>query len=451
MGHGRTIAARWRNRLRGLRSAEAGFALIEVLVSAGLVMVIAAAVLGGVDAPSVLSGRNQASSQGVSLAQQDQERMRAMPIADLINHNKTRTVKVDGRDYSVVSKVTWVTDSGSSVSCATSDTTSGDYLKLKSTVTGPGLKKPATIDSLLAPPNGSVATQKGNLAVLMKNHLGLPAEGMTVQISGPQSGTALTDANGCAFFALLTAGQYTVNISKTGWVDKASSSLMVKTSTVSSGGTSLTQETMAPAGALAIAVQTNAYGVVQASAIRKGVTISNGGLLPSGTKVFTAGVGATSVNAASLYPFTDGYSAWSGDCLNSNPVPGAGPYAAIPTAGGAAVPLTVRQPSLNLTLTINNAPPGNVNGRGFLKSASGSTCGYKFTQIPVTSAGRFADPGFPEDTYDLCLQGNVPSFGGNYHVIRTNVAVTNYATGTTLNMEGTTSNPQTGLCPAAYQ
>jgi Tfp pilus assembly protein PilV len=451
MGHGRTNAARWRNRLRGLRSAEAGFALIEVLVSAGLVMVIAAAVLGGVDAPSVLSGRNQASSQGVALAQQDQERMRAMPIADLINHNKTRTVKVDGRDYSVVSKVTWVTDSGSSVSCATSDTTSGDYLKLKSTVTGPGIKKPATIDSLLTPPNGSVATQKGNLAVLMKNHLDQPAQGMTVDVSGPQNGVVTTDANGCAFFALLNPGQYTVKISKSGWVDKASSSQMVRTSTVSSGSTSLIQETMAPAGALTISVETNAYGTVKASAIRKGVTISNGGLLPSGTKVFTASVGATSVNATNLYPFTDGYSAFSGDCATSDPVPAAGPFAAIPTAGGAAVPLTVRQPALNLKLTINGAQPGSVNGRGFLKSSAGSTCGYKFTQIPVTSAGQFADPGFPEDTYDMCLQGNVPSFGGNYHVIRTGIAVNNYATGTTLNMEGTSSNPQSGLCPAAYQ
>jgi Tfp pilus assembly protein PilV len=122
--------ATWRSRLRALRTLEAGFALIEVVVSAGLVMVIATAVLGGIDVPSIISGRNQSSSQGAALATQDQERMRALPIATLINGplNQTATKAVDSKSYTVDSRVTWVTDSGSSLSCSTGSTQSGDYL-----------------------------------------------------------------------------------------------------------------------------------------------------------------------------------------------------------------------------------------------------------------------------------------------------------------------------------
>src|SRR4051794_34715774 len=118
--------ATWRSRLRALRTVEAGFALIEVVVSAGLVMVIATAVLGGIDVPSIISGRNQSSSQGAALATQDQERMRALPISTLINGPLSQTVTkaVDTKSYTVDSRVTWVTDSGSSLSCSTGSTQS---------------------------------------------------------------------------------------------------------------------------------------------------------------------------------------------------------------------------------------------------------------------------------------------------------------------------------------
>src|SRR4051794_38493621 len=107
MGH-RTRAT-LRSRLRALRRAEAGFALIEVLASAALVMVIATAVLGGIDVPSILSGRNQATSQAAALAQKDQELLRSTPLATLINGplNVTRPpVTIDKKTYTVTSKVT---------------------------------------------------------------------------------------------------------------------------------------------------------------------------------------------------------------------------------------------------------------------------------------------------------------------------------------------------------
>jgi Tfp pilus assembly protein PilV len=442
--------ASWRSRLRALRTAEGGFALIEVVVSAGLVMVIAAAVLGGIDAPSIISGRNQSSSQGAALASQDQERLRATPISTLINLNQTATKVVDAKSYTVASKVTWVTDSGSSLSCSTGDDQSGDYLKLKTTVSGASMKNPLTIESLLAPPNGSLSSSKGNLGVLITGESGQASAGIPVTLSGAGTGSGTTDANGCVFFGLLTPGQYTATIQKTGWVDPGWNNTVAKTATVSAGNTSLLTQSYALAGQLKVNVETNSYGTIAPSVMRDGVTVENGGLLPSGTKTLTTGNGFTTLTQGGVYPFTDGYSVYSGSCLASEPTP-ANSYSAIPTAGGAPATATVRQPAMNLTVTVlggayssYSSTPPSAN----LESASGSTCGYRFTNVSMTTAGKFTDPGFPEDTYDLCVQGNVPSFGGTYHAIQHNVSNLNY-NGTTTTFDGNAGNALSGPCPVS--
>ena len=64
---------------RSTRS-EAGFALIEVIVSAAVLAIVALAVLSGIDAASSSSGREKARAVAASLAEQDQERLRAMPV-----------------------------------------------------------------------------------------------------------------------------------------------------------------------------------------------------------------------------------------------------------------------------------------------------------------------------------------------------------------------------------
>src|SRR3954447_16954329 len=116
--------------------------------------------------------------------------MRSLAISQLINYTNTATKTVDAHSYTVNSKVTWVTDSGSTVTCASTDTTSGDYLKLTSTVSGGGTKRPVTLESLLTPPNGSLASTKGNLAVRVTNEKGLPSVGIPVSIPGK---SAVTD------------------------------------------------------------------------------------------------------------------------------------------------------------------------------------------------------------------------------------------------------------------
>ncbi len=58
-------------------TSEAGFALIEVLVSAVLLVVIALALLAGADRAASTSLAGKGRSVAATLAEQDQERMRA--------------------------------------------------------------------------------------------------------------------------------------------------------------------------------------------------------------------------------------------------------------------------------------------------------------------------------------------------------------------------------------
>jgi Tfp pilus assembly protein PilV len=446
------------SRLRALRRGDAGFALIEVVVSAALVMVIAAAVLGGVDVPSVLAGENQAGSQAASLAQQDQERMRAMPVAQLVNYSPPpRTVELDGREYTVESRVTWVTDSGSTVTCASTDTTSGDYLRLSSTVDGPGQKRPVTIDSLLTPPNGSDASKKGNLAVHITDQVGDPVPNIDVSIPGK---AGATDENGCVFFGLLNTGQYQVTISEAGYVDKGGNQTVVRTETVSVGNTTVAEQSYARAASIRVDVQANVYGTVKASTIRSstpttnGVTLSNSQMPPSGTKMFTPAVaGATFLTAQSLYPFTDGYTAYSGRCSTANPVPIMGPFSATPPPGGSAT-VVVRQAALNMSVTIpSNFPPVQTPEVTLDNKVSGCP---DFANVSLTAAGTLTDSGFPGGTYDVCVDGRVANGNGpaaHYHVDAgsnptqlANVTLDEYQTGTPLNLVVANMTAEQGPC-----
>jgi hypothetical protein len=193
-------------------------------------------------------------------------------------------------------------------------------------------------------------------------------------------------------------------------------------------------------------VQANVYGTVQASAIRStnGVTLSNSNMLPSGTKVVGPSNGTTaSVTVQSLYPFTDGYTVFSGKCSMNNPVPNGGPFAASP-APGAAATITVRQAALNVTVTVNGAAPGSAVTNGTLNLYHADSSCADFIDIPFNANGRVTDSGFPGGTYDVCIDGRYQ--GQNYKIIRPGIVLNNFTNGTTLNIDAVTSSPVSGLC-----
>ena len=224
-----------RVRLRG----ERGSVLLEVMIGAVVLAITSMAILNGIDGAQTAGAKNKARSVQSSLAQQDIERMRAIPITSLSNYRQTRTVTVAGVDYTVVSRTDWVRDASGTIGCTT-DTTQGQYLKLSSTVTSPAtVQKPITETGLLTPGAGQLSTTAGTGTVLLTDRDGAPAAGILVSLSGPGSFSDRTDAQGCAVFGYIPPGTYSVQV--TGFVTPESVSPAQDDLIVSAGRASLVQ------------------------------------------------------------------------------------------------------------------------------------------------------------------------------------------------------------------
>src|SRR5437667_5684290 len=104
-----------RLRFRG----QGGFALIEVVVSAALLLVVAGGVLAGIEGPSNISGKNEVRSQASDLAQQDQERLRGMSFSSLVGYTATTPVTVGNVTYSRYSSAVRIRDNNDPDSCNT--------------------------------------------------------------------------------------------------------------------------------------------------------------------------------------------------------------------------------------------------------------------------------------------------------------------------------------------
>src|SRR4051812_50081077 len=100
------------SRLRAARiESNSGYALIEVVVSAAVLAMVAVAVLAGVDGAQRSTGREKARSVAASLAEQDQERLRAMPVEQLATYAPgTPVLPLGGASHTGLSESEWGRD-----------------------------------------------------------------------------------------------------------------------------------------------------------------------------------------------------------------------------------------------------------------------------------------------------------------------------------------------------
>lgn len=386
--------------------AQAGFALIEVVVSAALLLIVAGGVLAGIDGPSNVSAKNEVRSQASSLAQQDQERMRAMPFSSLVGYTATTPVTVGGVTYSRYSSAVWIRDNNDTDSCSTPpDSTSGDYLKITSRVTPPNGGKPVQLDSLVATPPGA-SSSKGTLAAQLKNHLDQPVVGQSVSIAGPVNMTVPTNDAGCAVFGLVEKGNYTISFQRPGWVDRSAVNSVSKVASVTVGSTIIEPFFYAPSGRINVNVDTKVGAALPVASPAKGVMVSNAGI-PTGTLMFPAPATPTqgsSSFALDVFPFPSGYGVWAGTCASGDPTKyGLAAVTAAPGPGGN-VSITVRQPAITVTAATGVPNIGTYpsqSGEHFVFTSIDSGCGEKRSQIAGTG-GIVPYPGMPYGNYKLC-------------------------------------------------
>jgi Tfp pilus assembly protein PilV len=468
-----------RSRLRGLRdrlSGDGGFALVEVMVSAVLLIVLATATLNIIDQSSRTSASTKMRATATGLAQEDQDGMRAMSVSQLDQRDTTYTRLVDNIRFSIRSTAQWVRDTGD-VACDAS-TDRPEYLKTTSYVTWPGhTSNPVTLESYVAP--GVEALAKGALMVKLHTDPGVGVPGVTVRLSNGL--TALTDNTGCALFTGLDAGTLAVSWDGTSgdYVDRNGIQTPSESVVIGAGQTAQVDRLWDRAGSALVrwidenrqaivpdTPQTTPGGGIGAAFVNSLITrptyttpatalqtrffdnqtdavALNTTLDPHIVPVTQAGV---TTKVTELFPFAQSYTLFAGGCTANIPpatIPATtytNPSVRIP-AGGTSTQVDVLVPTTNITLqgvpatAARTDTGGSVTAIKLVNSSSDPFCVDSRT-IAATSNARtdtVIPVHMPLGTYRICIQKS--NNGTNYAVTQ---AVT--TTGAT-----TTSTTQAGV------
>jgi Tfp pilus assembly protein PilV len=415
--------ARAIHRPRNALRPERGSMLIEVMVGALVLAITTTAVLNGLDGAQSFGGRNTARSVAASLAEQDQERMRAMPTSDLVayvNTPYTRPVTVDGVQYTVTSSAAYAADTGgASTSCSATAKTQTN-LRIASSVTSRGTRGPVDLVGLVTPPAGTgFNAGQGRLIVKVVDRNQDGIQGVNVNLAGTASRSEQTNAAGCAIFPFAQAGSYTATISRLGLVGWNGETELTKSLTATAGQTTTYGAYELDQPSRVDAVFDTRVGTTTVDAKARWITVNNS-KLSAQRLVVDSGAQNTTVSAEDLYPFLDGYGVYAGQCPLVNNPGGALPNAAPDPGQAATVSPKVRVPSINIrvvnsTSTTSSSAPGQSGYTIVVKPAASDNCANSFptqtsasrTYGGTTYAGAIPEPGYPYGSYTVCAERQI--------------------------------------------
>ncbi len=439
--------------------AQEGFILIEVLVSALILAIVAGAVLSLLVATTRSAATERTHSVAYGLAQEDQARLRTMRISSLNGLNSAaEPVTIDGTTYTVRSEGQFVGNKSGAETCNGTDSPA-DYVKISSTVSSPAMRNPVVLRGIVAPSTGSLDPSHGTLAFGVTNAAGAPLSNVSISVSGPASFTAKSDENGCANFADIPAGNYKVTTSAGGLINPKGETTTMKEYGVPAAGTQAVTTRYDQAGSLPVefkyrltstgALQTATADSIMVFNSETGATATAYGS-PGGTR-------GTSISVPNLFPFKEKYAAYAGSCESNNPnptgtEPGNPAIASVNVPpGGAPTPTPVIVlPALNLKVTYNSAAvsgakvtitdtkcpePGTKVKRTYTTEANGQ---------PSNSATGAAELGLPYGEYNVCASAFISN---RYRRILSSSAVSvknpNTATSLTLSLSGSSATEST--------
>jgi Tfp pilus assembly protein PilV len=370
--------------MRQNTTREDGFLLVEVMVSAVVLLIIAMATLSLIDRSGKQTGADRSRGVATTLAQGDQDRLRALKPSDLANWaTKTNTKVVDGVTYTIVSEVDPTKNasaSGGQSLCAAVGTATADYYRLKSTVTWPNMNTIAPVELATIRSTGIADPTKGSVTLQLTTEAGQGVSGAAVT-AGALSAT--TNSSGCVSFSGLSPGALTVSWAKFGYVDWNGVGNPSKGTTVVANQ----NQSLAAAYDLAASMDVTFVGTdgVSPAATWSSASIYNGKPV---TRTTTTGTQNTTITSPDSYPFSSGYTAFAGNCQGNNPQNAAytPSFTSLPAAGAAV------------------AGPGakNVPVLGYLRKVTvplltGAFLSQKVKFYPATGSWTFT-PGAPAVT-----------------------------------------------------
>lgn len=345
-------AAGARRRLIAAQAgSQAGFMLLEVMISALLVAFIAVGTLNGFDAAGHVSADERAHAEANLLVQQDQDRLKsltAVKLAELAaSEEKTHQYKAangscveeaskkwryctgekrsyTGAVFTIHSSARFISAAKESAACEGSEA-SANYIETKSTASWTTLasgRPEVSQSSVITPP-----TSLTGLFVKVKNQFSEPVSGIEVVLKGATNHTATTPSTGCVLFLAIPAENYALSAGTASYVDQnASKPPASKALTVAEGKVTTAEFVIASPGNIKVEFENPA-----AKTEVESDTFVAAQAHVSAPSFFLGGEAAkrkTSVTLEGLFPFSiyeeskwkpEGYAVYAGDCEANNP------------------------------------------------------------------------------------------------------------------------------------
>lgn len=451
---------RARQRLAQADSGEDGFVIIEVLVSALILAMVAGAVLALITATthSAASERNHSVAYG--LAQEDQARLRTMRLSSLNQVFPPRTVEVGGTKFEVRSVGRFVNNSSGTRSCSSGEA-SADYVEISSTVSSATLLNPVSIRSVVAPSNGSLDPSHGTLAIQASNGAGKPVSGVTASISGPTSATGSTGEEGCVIFADIPAGTYRLTTGGGGLINREGlTSETLNSVSVPASATQQISVYWDLAGQIAPSFLYAEPGnpTLQTAAIDSMMVFNSEGGKPAAL-YGSPGTYPPSpaLEAKTAYPFAAPWAAYAGSCIKDLPEPSSSPAIAnFQVKPGVRATPPIQVPALSALVTYEG---GKVIGATVaLTDTKCPETGTKVRRTYITDQIGYAALsstastkaiGLPWSTYKVCAVAKLKNAANQLEYRRSevatplNVETVSAPVATTLSLSGTGSTGST--------
>lgn len=422
-------------QIRGRLAAEAGTSLIEIVVAAALLSVVAVGVMSGLDVSARVSGDQKGKAVAANIAEGEMERIRGLDVSQLNSLDGTPVTKTEGGvGYTVTSLAEWVAnEAGDTFACDVEGGTT--YLKLKVSVKWPGSNTPVVLESILAPGARNVVRTVGAMALRVVDPQQNPVAGVsfTLTASGQSNRTGVTDSNGCVVWSSLPATTWQVSGVKTNYFTPNGSTSITDEISVP-GQTFVTKEyEYAPGGTITgsfFTTRPSSSTEVPSAPQKYVIAHSSMNYMGNSYRVETIPAGQTTFTTPALYPYGSPYTIWAGGCTAAPPAAGIA-TATVPEGGGGVSGVKVKLPALNVITKDNGTAES-----GTVKT---TICGTTYTRS-TQSNGLLADPGFPYTSSNagVCAQivANDPDWyqGDDWRKKTINYTNTNYS-GTAFNNE----------------
>ncbi len=353
--------------------ADAGFTLIEVVVAMTLFLVMASSTLGIIGTVIKTSRYETYRTSALNLAAREisivtdnfnspTQGPDSVPINKVVNPHPLsggttgRPLVVDNVPYTVTRTARWSPVGSAAVSpCDEGTYAELAYLRVRVEVSWPSDNDSSVVmDTILTPLKGTYSDYDGHAGVRVLDAAGQPRSGQAVTISGPDgTQTTATADDGCALFAFLTPGTYTITLNSAGYVDRNGDPRATTTAQVQAG--QLWRGVINYDRAATLNVQfVTADGYALPDPNTFPLSLGNSALLPSGSAAKTGTANTRTLQ--NLWPYPSGYQLWAGSCLDNDPqFTGQTRELPVPAAGGVTTSTTVELAAITAKTKRNDA------------------------------------------------------------------------------------------------